>query len=274
MESGEGESNLFLYLPLESIEMISMKQRILLSLNLFLLTMIGISCTNSSSKATFAKGFEGMYVGVLPCADCPGIETHITFLADSTLALTSHYLESEGTSLTEWGVWTIENELLKANLGNEHIRYFGQKSDASILMTDSLGKSSATLEEHYLLQKEEPKTIEDFLGQYAQGDLEVEGAYVQFLDIAVTDEGELSVSISYSGNGKGCTFAGKGHLINDQIEVDLSEHHEKFNSTMVIRFVDEHTLLVAPSKFDDRYDLMYFCGGGGSLCGDYHKVEE
>ena len=28
---------------------------------------------------------------------------------------------------------------------------------------------------------------------------------------------------------------------------------------------------VFTSKFDDRYDLMFFCGGGGSLAGDYRR---
>ena len=39
---------------------------------------------------------------------------------------------------------------------------------------------------------------------------------------------------------------------------------------MTILFKDK-TAEVFTSKFDDRFALNYFCGGGANLAGDYHK---
>ncbi|MFH6965274.1 hypothetical protein ACHRVK_22090 [Flavobacterium plurextorum] len=39
---------------------------------------------------------------------------------------------------------------------------------------------------------------------------------------------------------------------------------------MTILFKDK-VAEVFTSKFDDRFELMHFCGGGASLAGDYFK---
>ena len=39
--------------------------------------------------------WAGTYRGVLPCADCPGIETTVTLRADGTYSATSRYLERD-----------------------------------------------------------------------------------------------------------------------------------------------------------------------------------
>ena len=251
-----------------------MKRSILLCLSALFLMFFGIACGSSSAQKSFMTGFEGMYVGELPCADCPGILTHITFNTDSTVALTSLYYDSDETSLTEWGSWQVNNNLLRVTLEDGSTRFFIQKTDSLVEMTDSMGVSSEQLSAHYLLKKEEEKMAKDFVGHYVQGDLAVKGSYLQRLDVEYINDTQVSVSITFEGAGKGCNFVGEGSIVNNQIEVDLSTHHEKFKSTMVIRFTGDQVLLVAPSKFEDRYDLMYFCGGGGSLCGDYVAVKE
>ena len=58
--------------------------------------------------------------------------------------------------------------------------------------------------------------------------------------------------------------------MNDQIEVKLKTQHPGLDAVMVIRPLPEgNGLNVFSSKFYQRYDLMYFCGGGGTLAGDY-----
>ena len=61
--------------------------------------------------------------------------------------------------------------------------------------------------------------------------------------------------------------------MNDQIEVNLKDLNPALDAVMVIRpLPDGNGLNVFSSKFDQRYDLMYFCGGGGTLAGDYVKA--
>jgi copper homeostasis protein (lipoprotein) len=56
----------------------------------------------------------GTFAGVTPCADCPGIETRVTLMqytpysAEGTYELSLTYLESDGATYTETGVWTTE----------------------------------------------------------------------------------------------------------------------------------------------------------------------
>src|SRR5699024_3151433 len=53
----------------------------------------------------------GMYKGVLPCADCEGIETVITLNDDHTYSKTSTYLKGENSSeFQEKGVYELNNE--------------------------------------------------------------------------------------------------------------------------------------------------------------------
>lgn len=39
--------------------------------------------------------WEGVYEGVLPCADCPGIKTRLTLQRDGSFELTTQYLERQ-----------------------------------------------------------------------------------------------------------------------------------------------------------------------------------
>ena len=80
----------------------------------------------------------------------------------------------------------------------------------------------------------------------------------------------LGIKILFTGAVKGCTFEGKGKLVNNQIDVDLKTINKDLKGTMTILFKDK-TAEVFTSKFEDRLALNYFCGGGASLAGDYDK---
>lgn len=246
-----------------------MKQRLFLGSILSAAVALFNACGGSSkSSSSFDAGFEGLYTGQLPCADCPGIDTKITFFSDSTVAITAVYLEGDATAFTEKGTWTISNGLLKTTVDNYNY-YYKKLSDSEILMTDSLGQESENLGEHYKLKKQEPLTSANFEGTFVMGDTTLENGYLQNLNIKALGDRKVMVSISSEGAGKGCEFDAEGIIINDQIEVALNAKHSAMSSTMTIRFTSENNLTVFSSEFDDRYDLMYFCGGGGSLAGDY-----
>ena len=59
---------------------------ILLIVVISLVAVISFGCSKS--------GLSGTYEGTLPCADCPGLQTLITFNSDGTFYMEATYLES------------------------------------------------------------------------------------------------------------------------------------------------------------------------------------
>lgn len=221
--------------------------------------------------------YMGMFVGTLPAADCPGILTHVTLGDDSLAAVTRLYLDSDETSETDYGKWSYQDSVFTVTTTSndsvpvEETSFYRIMPDNSIVM---VGDKTQAVNPLYTLKKEAALTSDSFVGSYNQGG-EEKGAYVQTLTIAKNEDGTLSVNVAQTGGkGKGCEFTGKGHLVNNQIEVNLKEVNPDLKGVMVIRPLNEgNGMNVFTSKFDDRYDLMFFCGGGGSLAGDYIKAE-
>ena len=84
---------------------------------------------------------------------------------------------------------------------------------------------------------------------------------------------DVIVDIDFSGARKGCRFRSKGHISNGQIEIPLNNAEAGMGGTLIIRPSRENdTLSLFTLNPDDRNELMYFCGGGGSLAGDYKKA--
>lgn len=246
-----------------------MKRRLFFSSIVAAAIALVVACGGRQGNS-FGAGFEGLYIGQLPCADCPGIDTKLTFFSDSTMAITSVYEDGDGTSFTEKGTWSIVDGLLKTRIDNYNY-YYKQESDSIIILTDSLGNTSDKLNDYYRLRKQKPLTAKSFEGEFVSGDTTLIDGYLQILHIKSISDNKVSVKISSKGAGKGCTFDGEGVIINDQIEIELKTQHKAMSSTMTIRFIEENKLFVFTSEFDDRYDLMYFCGGGGTLSGEYTR---
>lgn len=239
-----------------------------------LLVLLLLSSCNLSKRGDFKSGFEGLYSGVLPCADCPGISTYITFFENQDVVLTSRY-EDRGNSLfTEKGIWKVNDGLLTVIIDGEDPYYYAQLSDTEIVLTDSLGEVAENLAEQSKLTKIAILTARDFNGIYSQGDLENPDAYIQTLEITPVSDGEVIVEFSSQGAGKGCSFKAEGTIVNNHIEVQMNEHHNKMTSVMVIDFKSDRVVNVYTTKEVDRFDLMYFCGGGGTLAGEYDYVED
>lgn len=53
------------------------------------------------------KAFAGTFAGTVPCADCPGIETHLAIDADGTFRLDETYQDRDSRRQTT-GTWTID----------------------------------------------------------------------------------------------------------------------------------------------------------------------
>ena len=66
-------------------------------------TTASVTITNAS--------WPGTYSGTVPCADCPGIKTELTLLADNTYELKQVYLESKVDEIKNQGsfIWMADS---------------------------------------------------------------------------------------------------------------------------------------------------------------------
>jgi len=139
--------------------------------------LVGMNaCKSNSSKAEptatadnsrNSLDWDGTYYGVLPCADCPGIETIITLKADNTYEITSHY---QGTG--EEDILAHAGEFQWAEDGSSVILKNADKNNDSrklkvgenkLFWLDADGKMiSGELAENYILRKVNSELVEKY----------------------------------------------------------------------------------------------------------------
>lgn len=97
----------------------------------------------------------GKYKGVLPCADCEGIETSIELKADSTYNREMKYLGKKDNAFTASGKWTWVSEFVISlgSIKEGPNRYF--VAEGKLLQLDMSGKKiSGPLAGKYELKKQ------------------------------------------------------------------------------------------------------------------------
>ncbi len=126
---------------------------------LFLLVVSLVGCSKKvydSHSAQTSLDYKGSYRGVLPCADCEGIETKITLSDESKYVLVTQYLGKDEKEFKSEGTYTWNKEGNTIVLGNEKngtAKYFVTENTLTAL--DAKGnKITGTLAEKYVLQKD------------------------------------------------------------------------------------------------------------------------
>lgn len=79
-----------------------------------ILTMAITACSNTEEKDECWKDkpWAGTYEGVLPCADCQGIETKIVLNPDYSYKLVEHYIVDEENEYITEGKFTVEDNVI------------------------------------------------------------------------------------------------------------------------------------------------------------------
>lgn len=92
----------------------------------------------AAENVTSLKPMQQSYRGILPCADCEGIETSL-FLEDSGTWIMNQYYQGKKTSFASYGQWarTADKLVLTSSQGEK--QYFLPKED-SLVMLDSQGE--------------------------------------------------------------------------------------------------------------------------------------
>lgn len=91
-----------------------------------------------------SKAFAGVFIGTLPCADCPGIEETLELKPDGSFALLDVYKERPQGARTVAGSWTTEDNdkriRLDPNTKAEQDRLYAITSDDEITPLGADGK--------------------------------------------------------------------------------------------------------------------------------------
>lgn len=97
----------------------------------------------------------GTYKGVLPCADCEGIETEITLAKDETYTKKTKYLGKDEKVFEELGDYTWKedgNTLSLEGIDSDPVQYFVSENSLTQLDTEG-NKITGDLSEKYILKK-------------------------------------------------------------------------------------------------------------------------
>jgi uncharacterized lipoprotein NlpE involved in copper resistance len=100
-----------------------------------------------------ALDWAGTYAGVLPCADCAGLETTLTIREDSSYLLETRHLGQEDHIFVEQGTftWLEGGNIIQLNDGTTHY----QVGENRLFLLDRRGRRiTGDLAAHYILHKE------------------------------------------------------------------------------------------------------------------------
>lgn len=208
-----------------------------------------------------------VYLGTLPAADCPGIEVSLTLEDSLRATYRSVYIGRDG-DFTERGTYTIEGNRLTLALANDTL-HFGIGTQSLSLLDQAGQKIAGAMAAHYVLHERQPY---DYAGHYALSGEEV-GGYRQTLSIS--PEGahyRVAFDASLIKGSAGCSFGELASLERDTLFVHLPKPHE--GMTMYIApSHDQQGVEVFTTRLDDRFALMWYCSGGGSLAGTYQRED-
>lgn len=101
--------------------------------------------------------YLGTYKGVLPCADCPGIETLIILHEDETYELKRTYLEKgEGNVYEEMGsyTWKEDGNTLEFEDTDSQLSYYFVSENKLIALDQEGNKITGELAKNYELIKQ------------------------------------------------------------------------------------------------------------------------
>lgn len=90
-----------------------------------------------------ALALAGIYAGVLPCADCPGIDETLVLGADGSFVLTDVYRERPGSTHVVHGNWSVDGgNRIRLDLDGKdrQDRLFAMEGSDSLVMLDAEGK--------------------------------------------------------------------------------------------------------------------------------------
>jgi copper homeostasis protein (lipoprotein) len=118
-------------------------------------TVIPAPDTTAQAPVEYQKVITAAYAGVIPCADCDGIETKVTLFADTTFEFSNTYIgknpkDTVGLNTTKRGKFMMHGDTV--HLEGVENKYL--KKDTDLFQLDITGKVvTGNLADKYVLKK-------------------------------------------------------------------------------------------------------------------------
>ena len=116
---------------------------------------------NSANDEVILQEASGLYTGVIPCADCPGISTRVGLNADMTYTLDIRYIDRSDEIFTYSGVFVWDAGSSTITFDNQLIGQCLLEGDALYLLVDGKKKEGANVE-NYTLTKVDQNLVEKY----------------------------------------------------------------------------------------------------------------
>ena len=100
-----------------------------------------------------AVDWNGTYKGILPCADCEGIETIITLNSDETFTIKETYLKKNVTNEDNGTIMWHDGSIVHLKGKNTDLKFKVGENQIFALNQDGT-QIEGTLKEHYILKKQ------------------------------------------------------------------------------------------------------------------------
>ncbi|WP_417584552.1 META domain-containing protein [Nitrincola sp.] len=176
------------------------------------------------------------YFGVLPCASCPGIDTHLDLLADGSYFLTETYQDRPDGNVSQLGRWTLDNGQLLLQGQDRELIYFATDSggwlQADIQGRPIVSELNYSLEPQGWKPAEVTGSVEGMLSYMADAASFIECSTGKRFPVIMTDEW-LSVERTYLASSSAA-----GSYLNTLADVTFKwitpeegapRHHLHFN---------------------------------------------
>lgn len=115
------------------------------------------SSTATGDTAETSLDWEGEYKGILPCADCEGIETEIELNADKSYELTEKYLgKGDGQESKVKGKFQFDAKqpsIIQLDVAGEQRKFFVAENQLEARHLTTGAKIEGALAQHYILKK-------------------------------------------------------------------------------------------------------------------------
>jgi uncharacterized lipoprotein NlpE involved in copper resistance len=126
---------------------------------LFLITGL-FSCASNSASAPdihtpeISMNWPGVYAGVTPAADCPGIDVRLTLNYDRTFALQYQYIDRDVGVFSHEGTFTWDKTGRIVILDIENYPRYYQAAEGRFIQLDMQGnRITGDLADQYILEK-------------------------------------------------------------------------------------------------------------------------
>lgn len=96
--------------------------------------------------------YYGIYEGILPAADCPGIQNTLTLNKDNTFTLHGEYLE-RNTSYDDKGTYTLDGNILTLKTDKGETSYYKVGEGQVRMLGADKQEVTGPLAEHYILKQ-------------------------------------------------------------------------------------------------------------------------